>query len=100
MAVTLYGVAAVSFMMVMYALEHRHRRFIAGFALGCVSTFYGFLSGAWPFGIIELIWAATASRRYLATSPATLRIGDTGDSRSPPSELAPLAGVQTGRSRA
>ena len=49
--VTVYGVCAVTFMMVMYALEHRGRRFIVGFAVGCLlSSLYGFLSGAWPFG--------------------------------------------------
>jgi hypothetical protein len=65
MAVTLYGVGAVSFMMAMYALEHRGPRFVLGFALGCVlSSIYGFLSGAWPFGVVELIWSAIALRRY------------------------------------
>jgi hypothetical protein len=65
MAVTIYGVCAVTFMMVMYALERRGRNFILGFALGCVlSSFYGFLSGAWPFGVVELIWAGIALRRF------------------------------------
>ena len=50
MLITLYGVAAVTFMMTMYALERRSPRFILGFAAGCVlSSVYGFLSGAWPF---------------------------------------------------
>jgi hypothetical protein len=65
MAVTIYGVCAVSFMMAMYALEFRGRRFILGFAVGCVlSSAYGFWSGAWPFGVVELIWAGVALRRY------------------------------------
>jgi hypothetical protein len=65
MAVTIYGVCAVTFMMVMYALERRSPRFVLGFALGCVlSSVYGFLSGAWPFGVVELIWSAIAVRRY------------------------------------
>ncbi len=65
MVVTLYGVAALTFMMVMYALEGRGRRFVLLFALGCVlSSAYGFLSGAWPFGVVELIWAGVAVRRY------------------------------------
>jgi hypothetical protein len=65
MATTIYGVAALGLMMVMYALEPRGRRFVAGFALGCVlSSVYGFLSGAWPFGIVELIWTVIAVRRY------------------------------------
>jgi hypothetical protein len=66
MAVTIYGVCALTFMMVMYAFEHRGRRFVLAFALGCVlSSIYGFLSGAWPFGVVELIWAGIALRRYL-----------------------------------
>ena len=56
LGVTIYGVCAVSFMMAMYALERRGRGFILAFALGCVlSSVYGFLSGAWPFGVVELI---------------------------------------------
>jgi hypothetical protein len=57
MAVTIYGICALTFMMVMYALEGRGRSFILAFACGCVlSSIYGFLSGAWPFGVVELIW--------------------------------------------
>ena len=68
MAITIYGVLAVTFMMVMYALERRGRVFIALFALGCVlSSVYGFLSGAWPFGVIELVWAGIAYRRFATT---------------------------------
>ena len=71
MAVTIYGVCAVTFMMIMYALETRGRRFVLGFALGCVlSSIYGFLSGAWPFGVVELIWAGIALRRYWASAAA------------------------------
>ncbi|TMK56960.1 MAG: hypothetical protein E6G60_17355, partial [Actinobacteria bacterium] len=59
------GVCAVTFMMAMYALEARGRGFILAFALGCLlSSIYGFLSGAWPFGVVELIWAGIAVRRY------------------------------------
>lgn len=65
MLVTVYGVCAVTFMMVMYALETRHRLYVLAFAVGCVlSSAYGFLSGAWPFGVVELIWAGVALRRY------------------------------------
>ncbi|MSO79765.1 MAG: hypothetical protein EXQ79_09205 [Acidimicrobiia bacterium] len=65
MAVTIYGVCAVTFMMVMYALEHRAPRFVLGFGLGCVlSSAYGFWSGAWPFGVVELIWSGIAICRY------------------------------------
>ena len=69
MAVTIYGVCAVTFMMIMYALEKRGSRFILGFALGCVlSSVYGFLSGAWPFGIVELVWSGVALARWRARS--------------------------------
>jgi hypothetical protein len=65
MAVTIYGVCAVTFMIVMYAVERRSRQFIALFALGCLlSSVYGFLSGAWPFGIAEIIWSGVAIQRY------------------------------------
>jgi hypothetical protein len=66
-AITIYGVCALTFMMAMYALETRHRRFVLAFAAGCVlSSAYGFLSGAWPFGVVELVWSGIALRRYLS----------------------------------
>jgi hypothetical protein len=62
---TLFGVSALTFMMLMYALERRGPHFILAFALGCsLSSLYGFLSGAWPFGVVEAIWTAVALRRY------------------------------------
>ena len=65
LGVTLYGVCAVSFMMAMYALERRGRLFIFLFAVGCLlSSAYGFLSGAWPFGVVEIIWSFVAIRRW------------------------------------
>jgi hypothetical protein len=63
--VTVHGVCALTFMMGMYALERRGRTFILLFTLGCLpSSAYGFLSGAWPFGVVELIWSGIARRRY------------------------------------
>jgi hypothetical protein len=77
-AVTIYGVFAVSFMMVMYALESRSRHFIAAFALGCaLSSSYGFLAGTWPFGVVEGVWTLVALRRYWSTRPSPAH-------RSPP----------------
>ena len=65
MALTLYGVVAVGFMMLMYALERRGSGYILAFAAGCVaSSIYGFLAGTWPFGVVELIWSVIALRRY------------------------------------
>jgi hypothetical protein len=52
--VTLFGVAALTFMLLMYAFEQRNERFVLAFALGCLlSSAYGFLAGAWPFGVVE-----------------------------------------------
>lgn len=68
MAITIYGVLAVTFMMVMYALESRSRHFIAAFALGCaLSSSYGFLAGTWPFGAVEAVWTVVALRRYYSS---------------------------------
>ncbi|HWF81280.1 MAG TPA: hypothetical protein VN695_11915 [Streptosporangiaceae bacterium] len=62
---TVYGVVALMFMMTMYALERRHRRFVLAFAFGCaLASSYGFASGAWPFGVVEAIWALVALRRF------------------------------------
>jgi hypothetical protein len=66
LAITAFGVVALTFMMVMYGLERRHPSFIFAFAVGCLlSSAYGFLSGAWPFGVVEFIWTGVAVRRYL-----------------------------------
>lgn len=63
--ITAFGVAALTFMMLMYALEGRGQRFVLAFALGCVlSSAYGFLAGTWPFGVVEIVWAWIAVRRY------------------------------------
>ena len=70
-ALTIFGVGALSFMMLMYALEARGRAFILAFAIGCaLSSAYGFAAGAWPFGAVEALWTGIAMRRYLRT-PAT-----------------------------
>jgi len=62
---TLFGAAAVTFMMSMYALEQRGQRFVLAFACGCLfASAYGFLAGTWPFGVVEAVWAAVALRRY------------------------------------
>jgi hypothetical protein len=62
---TAYGAAAVTFMMLMYALERRGPAFVLAFACGCaLSSSYGFLAGTWPFGVVEAIWTVIALRRY------------------------------------
>ena len=65
---TLFGVFAVSAMMVFYALEDRSRHFVLAFARACVlASIYGFLEGAWPFGVVEAIWAGVAVRHWRRT---------------------------------
>lgn len=63
---TVFGLFAVTGMLVFYALESRGRVYVLGFAFACVlGSVYGFLQGAWPFGIVEAIWAFVALRRWL-----------------------------------
>ena len=62
---TLFGLFAVTAMLVCYALEDRSRWFILAFAVACaLGSVYGFLQGAWPFGLIEAVWAGVALRRW------------------------------------
>lgn len=66
-ALTLFGLVAVSLMLLTYALEARSHWMVLAFALACLlASAYGFLQGAWPFGIVELIWAGVALRRWWA----------------------------------
>lgn len=63
---TLFGLFAVTAMLVTYALEARSRWFILAFAGACMlGSIYGFLQGAWPFGVVEAIWSVVAIRRFL-----------------------------------
>ncbi|MGO9674564.1 MAG: hypothetical protein ACLPSF_10435 [Methylocella sp.] len=65
---TLFGLFAVTAMLVAYALEQRSRWYILAFAAACrLGSIYGFLQGAWPFGLIETIWSLVALRRFAAT---------------------------------
>lgn len=62
---TIFGALAVSAMLVTYALESRSARFVLAFAGACLaSSAYGFLQGAWPFGVVELIWSGVAVQRW------------------------------------
>jgi hypothetical protein len=62
---TLFGVLAVSSMLLFYALEPRASVFVLAFAAACAaSSAYGFMAGAWPFGVVEAVWALVALRRW------------------------------------
>jgi len=62
---TLFGLFAVSAMLVCYACERRSPWFILGFAGSCaLGSTYGFLQGAWPFGLVEVVWSLVALNRW------------------------------------
>ncbi|GAB6126388.1 hypothetical protein [Humidesulfovibrio idahonensis] len=64
-ALTLFGLVAVSLMLLFYALEDRSHWFVLGFAGSCVlGSAYGFLQGAWPFGLVEGVWSLVAANRW------------------------------------
>jgi hypothetical protein len=64
-ALTLFGLVAVTLMLVTYACEERSPWFVLGFAVACaLGSVYGFLQGAWPFGVVEAIWSVVALRRW------------------------------------
>ena len=64
-SLTMFGLVAVTLMLVFYALERRSHWFILAFAGSCVlASVYGFLQGAWPFGLVEAVWSGVALRRW------------------------------------
>jgi hypothetical protein len=64
-SLTLFGLLSVTAMMVCYALESRSHWFVLAFAGTCIlASTYGFLQGAWPFGIVEVVWSLVALQRW------------------------------------
>jgi hypothetical protein len=64
-SLTAFGLFAVTAMVVCYAFEHRNSWFVLAFAVSCIlGSIYGFLQGAWPFGLVELVWSGIAARRW------------------------------------
>jgi hypothetical protein len=64
-ALTLFGLVSVSVMLLCYALERRSPWYTFGMASACVAAaVYGFLQGAWPFGVLEALWALIAFSRW------------------------------------
>ena len=69
---TAFGLFAVTAMLACYALEDRSPYFILAFAGACaLGSIYGFMQGAWPFGVVEAIWAVVALRRWQKSNPAS-----------------------------
>ena len=66
-ALSFFGLAAVTAMLIFYALEDRSPWFVLAFAAACaLGSIYGFLQGAWPFGLVEALWAGVAVYRWRA----------------------------------
>ena len=64
-ALTLFGLATLTAMLIFYALEDRSHWYILAFAGACtMASVYGFLQGAWPFGVVEAIWTVVAVHRW------------------------------------
>ena len=77
-AVSAFGLFAVTAMLICYALEARSPWFILAFAVACaLGSLYGFLQGAWPFGLVESVWALVAVRRWWTSRSSEL--GDIHD---------------------
>ena len=71
-ALTAFGFFAVTAMMICYALEQKNHGYTLGFAVACgLGSVYGFMQGAWPFGVVEAVWMLVALRKWriAATSP-------------------------------
>ena len=78
-ALTLFGLFAVSAMLICYACEKRSPWFILAFAGSCaLGSIYGFLQGAWPFGLVEAIWALVALRRWWGVRKSSERPASKG----------------------
>jgi hypothetical protein len=71
---TIFGLFAVTAMLLFYALEKRSHWYILAFAASCIlAAAYGLLQGAWPFGLVESIWSIVAFRRWLSAAKGAAR---------------------------
>jgi hypothetical protein len=69
-ALTAFGLFSVTAMMLCYALEKRSAWFVLGFAGAfALASIYGFLQGAWPFGVVEAVWTGVALQRWRSWRP-------------------------------
>ena len=65
-ALSLFGLFSVTLMMLFYSYERKSHWCILGFSFSCaLGSLYGFLQGAWPFGIVEAIWAIIAFNKWI-----------------------------------
>ena len=76
---TVFGLLAVTSMLVFYALERRSHWFVLAFSGSCVlASTYGFLQGAWPFGLVEAVWSVVAFRRWWSERTILIGPGSSG----------------------
>jgi hypothetical protein len=81
-ALTAFGLFAVTAMLLCYAMEDRSPWFVLAFAGACaLGSVYGFLQGAWPFGVVEAIWAVVALHRWSRIRVSSWRISGRGRRR-------------------
>ena len=73
---TAFGLFSVTAMLVFYALEDRNPAYILAFAGACaLASTYGFMQGAWPFGVVEAIWALIAVLRWRKRTAGAVKLG-------------------------
>lgn len=65
-ALTLFGLVAVTSMLIF--------SFVLAFAAACaMGSIYGVLQGAWPFGLVEAVWALIALKRWWGRTKSATR---------------------------
>jgi hypothetical protein len=78
---TAFGLVAVGLMLLFYSLESRSSVYVLGFSVACLmGSAYGFLQGAWPFGLVEAVWSIVALRRWLSVRGRTRYTARVSDS--------------------
>lgn len=91
-SLSIFGLCAVSLMLLTYALEERSPLFTLAFAGSCaLGSTYGFLQGAWPFGLVEGIWSIVAVRKWLTRRRQTRLPEAAGVDFIPENGAGPLA---------
>tara|TARA_Y100000588_G_C13973522_1_gene804044 strand:- start:220 stop:444 length:225 start_codon:yes stop_codon:yes gene_type:complete len=60
-----FGLFSVTMMLIFYTFEEKSHWFIIAFSGACgLASIYGFLQGAWPFGLVEAVWMVVAWLRW------------------------------------
>ncbi|MDH3690012.1 MAG: hypothetical protein OEU36_11100 [Gammaproteobacteria bacterium] len=71
MTIEIFGICAVSAMVLTYSLEERSPLFVLGFAVACAAaSLYAVLIQSWPFAVVEGVWSVIAVRRWIRVRAA------------------------------